>query len=175
MSNNPMGLTGEVTIRLWDEDGNLKLEKITKNLITNQGDLYYATRGAAGVLPATLLDATKVTGMKLGTGTNAPAKSGTAAANLQLYKSGSNVTFSATYPTVTAVGTNVGYNITYYCSWAPGVATDTALTEAVIVTDAASNSNSAEANTISRVTFGAVNKNVGDTLDISWSHKFLGA
>ncbi len=174
MTTDVNGLKGIVIINLWDENGNLKDYRKIHNLITNAGDLYYATRAASAVAPAAPADATKVTGMKLGTGVTAASKSGAGSA-LVTYETGSNVLFSATFPTVTAVGVDVGYNLAYYASWGPGVATETALTEAVIVNDAAANATSTLANTISRVVFTAINKGVGDTLEISWVHKFLGA
>ncbi len=174
MARNDFKLTGLATIRLINSNGRIVYFEKIKNLITTNGDLYYASRSAAAVVPATPADVTKVTGMKLGTGSTTPTKSGAASA-LGTYKSGSNIAFSATYPTVAAIGSDVGYRITYYCSWAPGVATDTALTEAVIVNNAASDSTSNAAATIARITFPAINKQVGDTLAISWAHDFFGA
>lgn len=174
MSNDNNGLTGHLLIQLWDEDGNLKHEETVKNLITTAGDLYYATRGAAAVVPATPADATKVTGMKLGTTNTAVAKSGTGS-KLAAYLPGSNVVFDATYPTVTAVGGDGGYNINYRVTWPAGTATSASLVEAVIVNDAAANADSSSANTIARVIFSTINKGASDSLTITWTHKFLGA
>lgn len=171
---NSMSIKGSGVIRLIDVDGNVKYEEMFTNLITTAGDLYYATRAAAAVVPSTPADATKVTGMKLGTGVTLPTKSGAASA-LGAYKTASNATFSATYPTVAAIGSDVGYRVTYFCSWGPGVATDIALSEAVMVNDAAVNATSSSANTIARVTFTPINKTALDTLQIAWSHDFLGA
>ena len=63
----------------------------------------------------------------------------------------------------------------YKTTWGAGVATNSAITEAVIVNDQATNATTTAANTISRITFTAVNKGASDTLAITWSHKFLGA
>lgn len=174
MFKNVTGMKGFVVIDLWDEDGNLKDHQEIHNLITTAGDLYYASRGAAGVSPANPSQPTLVTGMKLGVGSTTPSKSGAGAA-LVTYKTASNVAFNASTPTVTSAGADAGYLITYVSTWAPGVATDTALREAVIVNDSAANATSTAANTISRVVFTAIDKGVGDTLSISWAHKFLGA
>lgn len=174
MTTESNGIKGFVRIHLWDENGNLKDYREITNLITNAGDLYYATRAAAAVTPATPADATKVNGMKLGVGTTTPSKSGAGSA-LVNYLSTSNHPFATGYPTVTAVGVDVGYNLNYYGIWLPTEATNTAITEAVIVNDAAVNATTALANTISRVTFTAINKQAGDTLQLSWVHKFLGA
>jgi len=172
--NNKFGMKGYVVIRLFDADRNLKSYQKVENLITTAGDEYYAKRSAAGVLPAANADVTKVTGMKLGTGTTLPSKSGAGAA-LVVYKTGSNTAFTATYPTVEAVGGDTGWKVTYYGIWAPGTATSTTLSEAVIVNDSAADATSVAANTISRVTFTPINKTAADTLEISWSHTFLGA
>lgn len=168
------GLTGVVTLSLYDREGQLIHEQVAKNLITDAGDLYYATRGIAAVSPAAPSDATKVTGMKLGTGTTAASKASTGAA-LVTYKTGSNLVFDASYPQVANLGTTLGVNAVYRVTWGAGVATDTALTELVIVNDAASNATSSAANSISRVVFSAINKGASDILVATWNHKFLGA
>jgi hypothetical protein len=167
------GLSGIVTLSLYGGDGELVNEQVVKNLITDAGDLYYATRGLAAVVPSATTDATKVTGMKLGTGTTAPTKASTAAA-LITYKTGSNLPFDASYPQIANLGTTLGVNAVYRTTWGAGVATDTALTELVIVNDAASNLTSSAANTISRVVFSAINKGAADILVATWNHKFLG-
>lgn len=175
MSNDSMGLKGRILVSLWDEQGFIKDQRVVDNLVTTAGDLYYATRGAAGVSPAAPADATVVTGMKLGTGTTAAAKSGSAAA-LGTYISGSNLVFDGTYPVVAAVaGTDTGYTITYFVTWPAGTATNSAITEVVIVNDAASNATSTAGNTIARGVFSSINKGASDILTVSWSHKFLGA
>ena len=48
---------GWVTLDLFDADGELKSRREVKNLITDAGDLYYATRAIAAVTPATPSDA----------------------------------------------------------------------------------------------------------------------
>ena len=167
-------IVGTGTIKLIGSSGRIKAYEKVSNLITTAGDLYYVTRAAAAVAPATPADATKMTGMKLGTSATTPTKSGAGAA-LVLYKTGSNVSFSGSYPTVTSIGADLGYRLTYYSTWGPGVATDTALSEAVIVNDSSVNATTTAANTIARITFTAINKQAGDTLSISWAHDFLGA
>lgn len=171
MIESNAGIQGIARISLLDELGNVKLEIVKKNLITTSGDKYYAQRGANGV--GGNADApTALTGMKLGTGTTAVAKASTGSA-LITYKTASNVAFTTTNSTPTAaVGSNVGWKITYTGSWGAGVATDSALTEAVMVNDSASNATSTEANTAARVVFTAVNKGANDTLVINWDHVF---
>lgn len=144
------------------------------NLITDAGDLYYAQKMIVGIAPASPSAPTAVSGMKLGTGTTAAAKSGSGAA-LVTYITGSNVAFDASYPQTANLGGGLGVNAVYKTTWAAGVATNAAITEAVIVNDAGTNATSSAANSIARVVFTAVNKASADTLAITWNHKQLGA
>jgi len=168
------GLVGYGVVELIDSRGRLIEVQDFANLITDAGDLYYATRGIAAVAPSATADATKVTGMKLGTGTTAAAKSGAGGA-LVTYLSASNVAFDATFPSISNLGAGLGVNAVYKTTWGAGVATNAAITEAVIVNDSATNATSTAANSISRIVFTAVNKGASDTLAITWNHKFLGA
>lgn len=165
--------TGHVLIQLYGPDGRLKEERRSDNLITDAGDLYYAGMAIALVTPQAPAQPTKMTGMKLGTGATAAAKSGAGAA-LVTYLAGSNLAFDATWPKTQNLGAGLGVNGQYQTTWAPGVATNGALTEAVIVNDAAANATSVAANTAHRVVFGAIAKAAGDTLVITWNAKFLG-
>jgi hypothetical protein len=166
--------TGTVVIELRDKDGKLKDRQVLKNLITDAGDLYHCTRIASAVAPAAPADATKVTGMKLGTGTTAVAKNGAGAA-LVTYLAGSNKALDATYPQVASLGAGLGYTVTYQCTFGAGVATNGALTEVVLVNDSATDATSTAANTVARVVFTATPKASTDVLTISWQHKQLGS
>ena len=161
-------------VSLYGPYGDLKHRQEIENLITTAGDEYYAKRSGANIAPANPIYNTKVTGMKLGTGAVLPSKSGSNSA-LGSYVTGSNISFLTGYPVFQQRPSDAGWDLLYYGQWGPGVATNSALTEAVIVTDSASNATSTSANTISRVTFSAVNKTAADTLEISWAHTFLGA
>lgn len=167
------GLVGYGVVLLENPDEIIDIEAFA-NLITTAGDQYYAQKGIVGVAPASPTAPTVASGMKLGTGTTAAAKSGAGGA-LVTYKTASNQAFDASFPTSAAVGGDTGWNANYKTTYAAGTATDAALTEAVIVNDAATNATSTAANTYSRVVFTAKNKTVDDTLAITWSHKFLGA
>lgn len=169
-----LGLYGFGTVALLGPDGRVKDLESFANKITTAGDQYYAQRAIAGVAPAAPADVTKMTGMKLGTGTTAASKSGAGAA-LVTYIATSNRAFDATYPSAAAAGTDVGWNATYKTTWAAGVVTNSAITEAVIVNDSATDATSTAANTAARVVFAAKNKTVDDTLIITWVHTFLGA
>ena len=68
--NDKSGIFGEVVAELFGPDGELKARCATHNLVTSVGDQYYAGRAAlSSSLPA------QVTGMKLGSGSTAVAKS----------------------------------------------------------------------------------------------------
>lgn len=168
------GLVGYGIIELRNERGGLKLVIPFANLITTAGDEYYAKKGIVGISPANPSAPTAASGMKLGTGTTAVAKSGAGAA-LVTYKTASNIVFDATFPSAAAVGGDAGWNATYKTTWVAGVATDAALTEAVLINDQTDNTASTAAETYSRTVFSAVNKGALDSLAITWSHKFLGA
>lgn len=167
-------VTGLVIVTLIDKDGKIKSRQQLKNLITDAGDMYHAKRIAAGVVPLASADVTKVTGMKLGTGTTAAAKSGAGAA-LVTYVSGSNVAIDTAFPTFTNLGGGLGCTVTYQTTFGAGVATNAALTEVVLVNDSSTDATSTAANTIARVVFTATPKGATDTLAISWAHKQLGS
>jgi len=167
------GVSGQVLVEVFDAEGNLTDMRVG-NLVTTAGDQYYADRGASAVAPAAPADATKVTGMKLGTGVTAAAKSG-AGASLVTYITGSNNLFDATYPQKVDLSADTGWQIQYRVTWAAGDVTNAAITEAVIVNDAAADATSTAPNTISRVVFTAINKTASDTLVITWNHTFNAA
>lgn len=166
-------IVGYGIIELFDSEGNLKQVEPFANLVTTAGDEYYAKKAIAAVAPAAPGAPTAAVCMKLGTGTTAAAKSGAGAA-LVTYKTASNLAFDATFPSAAAVGGDGGWNATYKTTWPAGTATDAALTEVVIANDNA-NATSTAANTYARVVFAAINKAAGDSLAITWTHKFLGA
>jgi hypothetical protein len=167
------GITGFGVAVLRGPDGDIKDVRTFKNLVTDKGDLYIAQKIITGISPASASAPTAVTGMKLGTGTTAASKAGSGAA-LVTYISGSQKTFTTAYPTTEDLGSGLGVCAVYNCTWAAGVAT-ASITEAVIVNDAAVNATSTAANTIARVVFTAITKAAGDTLEITWKHKVLGA
>jgi hypothetical protein len=173
--DHPLGLVGFGVVLLEDGDHQIKDLEPFANLITTAGDQYYAQKAIVGVAPASPSAPTAMSGMKLGTGATAAAKSGAGAA-LVTYLAGSNIAFDATFPSAAAVGGDAGWNIVYKSTWAAGVATNGAITEAVISNAAGTNS-AAEgaAGMCARTVFAAKNKTVDDTLAITWTHKFLGA
>ena len=158
-------LQGFVLAQMFDERMKLKAEVEVHNLITTVGDIMYAHRGSGITSPPNA-----PTGMKLGTGSTAPAKTGAGAA-LVTYLTASQHAFDATFP---SIASNV---VTYKCTYLPGEATSgSPITEAVIVNETLTNATSAAAATISRALIAGVgSKAAGDTLVLTWTHTLTGA
>lgn len=140
-----------------------------ENLVTQVGDQYYAERAAGIASPPA-----QVTGMRLGTGTTAVAKTGAGAA-IVTYVTGSNVAITGGFPTSALNGSS--RRIQWKSDWAAGVATATGIAEAVITNETPlTNVAGAAANTIARVLLSpTINKGASDTLSITWNHDLLGA
>jgi hypothetical protein len=170
MADDKSGITGHILVERFDKDGNLVERFEDHNLVTQVGDQVYGERGG-GVSGAPAAP----TGMKLGTGSTAVAKTGAGAA-LVTYLSGSNKAFDATYPSSSLNGSS--RRITYKRTYAAGEATTaSAITEAVIVNDTiGTDATSTAANTISRALITGVSaKGAGDTLAITWNQDLLGS
>lgn len=176
LSHDGFAVVGFGIVEKFNADGERDLLDIFTNLITTSGDQYYARKAIVGVSPAGATAPTAANGMKLGTGTTAVAKSGTGSAIIT-YITGSNLVFDASYPQAAAVaGTDTGWNATYKTTWAAGTATNATINEVSIVNDQTNNTDGSNAaNTYSRAVISTVNKAAGDSLAITWSHKFLGA
>ncbi|ALJ20373.1 hypothetical protein [Microbacterium sp. No. 7] len=134
------------------------------NLVTLMGLRRYAEAGAdiGGVPPA-------ATGMKLGTGSTAPATTGAGAA-LATYLSNSHQALAGTPSASTVSGKR---RITYVATWGAGKATTgSAITEVVIVNNSLSDATSPEASTLARVLLSpsVPSKGALDTLQVTWTH-----
>ncbi len=167
MAQDSTQVEGKVAWELRGPDGEVKRSGTAFNTITQVGDQMYGERGAGlGSAPAA------PTGMKLGGGSTAPAKTGAGAA-LVTYLANSHQAFSGT-PTSGLNGTV--RRITYAATFAAGKATTgAAITEAVIVNEALTDATSAVANTIARVLLtGIGSKGAGDTLTLTWTHDIGG-
>ena len=162
MAQDGTQVEGKVAWELRGPDGEVKRSGTAFNMITQVGDQMYAERGAGiGTLAAP-------TGMKLGTGSTAPAKTGAGAA-LVTYLTNSHQTFAS------AAGSALNGSvrrITYTATFAAGKATTgSAITEAVIVNEALTDATSAAAATVSRVLLtGVGSKGAADTLTLTWTH-----
>lgn len=159
------GIHGHVVIELRNAAGELIHREEIENLITQVGDQMYGERGAGiGTLAAP-------TGMRLGSGTTAAAKTGAGAA-IVTYITGSSVAVGT--PTSGLNGSS--RRITYATTWAAGVATAASITEIVITNESPlTNVAGTAANTISRVVVTSFAKAAGDSLTVTWTHDLLGA
>jgi len=148
---------GEVLADFWGE-----------NLVTDRGDEIIATRLYDDAVNI-------VTGMKLGTGATAAAKNG-AGAGLVTYISGSNEALDAAATDATK-GAGAGWRTTYVCTWVPGDVTNGAIAEVAITNQTAlTDTTSAVADTLARYVFpSTIDKQAGDSLEVTWQIDVLGA
>jgi hypothetical protein len=149
-------------------DGAVKFDEWGENLVTDVGD---------GSIAERLYDDTGliITGMKLGTGATAAAKNG-AGAGIVTYISGSNEALDATASDATK-GAGAGWRTTYVCTWIAGDVTNGAIAE-VALTDqtALADNTSAAADTWARYVFAStIDKQSGDSLEVTWQIDILGA
>lgn len=140
-----------------------------ENLVTTIGDQYYGERAAGIVSPPG-----QVTGMRLGTGSTAVAKTGAGAA-IVTYTTASQVAIAGGFPTSSIPGS--ARRIQWQSLWGAGVATASGLNEVVITNETPiTNVAGTAANTISRALLSpVVNKGASDTLTVTWNHDILGA
>lgn len=164
-----IGLWGWGVWELFGEEGNLKDAGFFTNMITRVGDQYYGERAAGIASPPG-----QVTGMQLGTGVTATAKTGAGAA-LVTYVTGSAVAIDGGFPTSALSGSS--RQIQWKTTWAAGVATSNNIAEVVLMNQAvATNAGAPEANTIARALLSpTINKGASDALAITWNHLLLGA
>jgi hypothetical protein len=137
------GIDGQVTWELRGPDGKVKRTGRAFNVITQVGDQMYGEKGA-GIAGAPAVP----TGIILGTGSTAPAKTGAGAA-IVTYVSNSNQAIG----TPTSGLNGAVRRITYTATFAAGKATTAStITEAALVNSTiATDATVAAANTISRV------------------------
>jgi hypothetical protein len=162
-------IVGHGIYELFDADGNLLQRGEFENLVTQIGDQYYGERAAGiGSPPA------QVTGMRLGTGTNAVGKTGAGVASIQTYVSASQKAIDGGFPTSALAGSS--RRIQWKTSWAAGEATATGIAEVVITNETPiTNVAGTAANTISRALLSpTVNKGISDTLAVTWNHDLFG-
>lgn len=150
-------------------DGELKQSGQFGNLITQVGDQYYGERAAGTAGPPN-----QVSGMRLGTGTTAVAKTGAGAA-IVTYVSGSQKAIDGSFPVPSLSGSS--RRIQWKTTWAAGQATANSIAECVITNEATlTDVAGTAANTIARALLSpVVNKGANDTLAITWNHDILGA
>lgn len=145
-SKERLGLSGRLTIVLKGADGKVKEQRDVKNLVVNTG-LAYITSRMLGASPAVMSH------MALGAGTTAASAGDT---DLQSLLGSRKALDSSTQS-----GAN-DESIVYVTTFDPGEATG-AVTEAGIFNAASSGT------MLCRTVFPVVNKQAGDTLQITWT------
>lgn len=171
-SDSEIGIWGFGEAVLTNAAGNVIARSEFSNLVTDKGDQYYGERASGIASPPN-----QVTGMKLGTGSTAVAKTGAGAA-LVTYLSGSHQAIVGGFPTSSQPGgAGTARQIQWQSLWGAGVATTaSAITEVVIVIDTLADATSTAANTICRALLtGISSKGASDTLTVTWNHNLLGA
>jgi len=161
-------IVGFVQARLFGPDGNLKQLEQGYNLVTDHGDEHVGER---------MYDDTYdiVTGMRLGTGATAASKAGAGAA-IVTYETGSQEALDAV-PVGVDKGAGLGWRVPHICTWIAGDVTETVLAEVVLTDETAlTDVAGTAANTVARFVFGAtIDKQAGDSLEVTWNIDFLGA
>lgn len=162
-------IRGTVVATLHDSKGRLLLARTYSNLVSEVGDEYYGERAAGIASPPG-----QVTGMRLGSGTTAAAKTGAGAA-IDTYISGSNAAIDGSFPTSSLV--SGARRITWQAEWAAGTATHAAIAEVVITNEATlTDVAGTAANTIARAVLSpTINKGAGEILTVAWWHDISGA
>jgi hypothetical protein len=159
-----LSLHGWLEVVITDKEGRETYRQVTRNIITTIGDEYYGERAAGIASPPD-----QVTGMRLGTGTTTPSKTGAGAA-IVTYVSGSNKAIDGSYPQSSLVA---GLRrITWVTTWVAGEATSNGISEVVLTNETAlTDVAGTAADTIARALLSPVaNKGASDTLTVSWNH-----
>lgn len=161
-------IRANVQVVLHDRNGQVKHREVGENLVTDYGDDMIATRIFDDAVNI-------VTGMKLGTGTTAASKSGAGSA-IVTYISGSQEALDAT-ATDSDLGGGSGHRATFVCTWIAGDVTNGAIAEVVLTNQTAlADDAGAAGNTVARYVFGStIDKQAGDSLEVTWNIDILGA
>ncbi len=161
-------VVGFVQARLIGPDGVVKQLEEGYNLVTDYGDEHVGERMYDDTFDI-------VTGMRLGTGATAASKAGAGAA-IVTYETGSNEDLDAV-PVGVDKGAGLGWRVPHICTWIAGDVVESALAEVVLsdetpLTDVAG----VVGDTVARFVFGStIDKQAGDSLEVTWNVDFLGA
>jgi len=161
------GIYGHGVVEVYGPGGALKQRVEFENLVTQVGDQYIGER-AAGITGAPAA----ITGMQLGTGTTAVAKTGAGAAIVTLVAAS---LVAVGTPTSSLSGSS--RRIAYATTWAAGTATATGISEVVMTNQAIGTQTVAPASAVqSRALLSpTVNKAAGDSLTVTWNVDVLGS
>jgi hypothetical protein len=142
--------TGTLHLQLFDEDGNIKEDRLEENLVVTAG---------LGFITSRMKDATATAMSHMAVGTGATAA---AAGNTTLGTEAARVALDSTTLVTTTVTND---SIQYVATFPAGTGT-AALTEAGIL------NNSSGGTLLNRVVFSVINKGASDSLVITWKVTF---
>tara|TARA_R110000737_G_scaffold311710_2_gene320774 strand:- start:578 stop:1027 length:450 start_codon:yes stop_codon:yes gene_type:complete len=145
MLKDQLNPTGQLKIVLRDAAGNVKSERVEKNLVVTAGLNFIAARMTDGSIP------TDMSHMAVGTGTTSASAGQTTL-----------VTEAARVALTGGQGAPSTNTIVYTCTFAAGTGTG-ALTEAAVLNAASSGT------MLCRTVFSAVNKGADDSVTITWT------
>ncbi len=163
------GIRGEVIAILRGPDGYIKQIEFGNNLVTDNGDEELATRIFSDAEDI-------VTGMRLGNDSVTAASKAGAGSNIVTYITGSQEALDSV-ATFTDKGAGLGGRATHVCTWIAGDITDADIEETVLtsetpITDVAG----ASTNVVARFIFAStIDKQAGDSLEVTWHLDILGA
>ncbi len=162
-------ITGEVVAILRGPDGYIKQIEFGHNLVTDNGDEEIATRFFSDAEDI-------VTGMRLGNDSaTAVAKAG-AGGNIVAYISGSQEALDSV-ATFFDKGGGLGGRAVHVCTWDAGDVTDADIEETVLTSETPiTDVSGALANVVARFIFAStIDKQAGDSLEVTWNIDLLGA
>ena len=141
-----------------------------ENLVTDVGDGHISKR----IIEGDTEDI--VTGMKLGNDSATAAAKNGAGSGMVEYITGSEELLDAS-PTEATKGAGAGWRSTFICTWIAGDVTDNDVAEVCLTNQTAlADNTSAVADTIARFVFGSpIDKQSGDSLEVTWQIDVLGA
>lgn len=165
-----IGMRANVHVVHRGSDGEIKYEEWGENLVTDVGDGHIAKRLIEGDTEDI------VTGMKLGNDSATAAAKNGAGAGMVTYISGSNEALDSA-PTEATKGAGAGWRATFICTWIAGDVTDSDIEEVCLTNQTAlADNTSAVADTVARFVFGApIDKQAGDSLEVTWQIDILGS
>lgn len=143
MLSDNLKLKGDVAIKLFDKDGNIKQEENIKNLVVDAGLDFIASRMVG-------TSSNVMSHMGIGSGTTAAAAGNTDLESIL----GSRITLTSSSAT--------SEEVLYVASFGAGVSTG-AVTESAIFNA------SSGGDMLCRTTFSVINKSSDDTLQINWT------
>jgi hypothetical protein len=158
-----------VHVVLRNAAGDIKHDEWGENLVTDYGDDVIATRLFSDAIEI-------VTGMRLSTATTAADKNGAGSYHATGYISGSEEALDGVATDATK-GAGAGWRTTFVCTWVAGDVTNSTINSVVLTNETAlTDTAGVAADTLARYVFGAtIDKQAGDSLEVTWQIDILGA